>query len=303
MRTYTHVSGNARGVLRDVRQLLKIRRGNVAGDVRTAVELIGRVESAYAQRCGAPLMERDVLVVGAGQTPREVIGFGARNRVVAIDLDVLPHGWRPGQYLRLLRTNGPTRAGKTVGRKLLGIDRSFDRALRERLGATAVDARYLQMDAARMTFRENEFDLAYSFSVFEHLPEPEQVLREAVRVLRPGGLLYVSVHLYAAEGGCHDLRIFAGNREAIPWWAHLRPKHKHLVVESCYMNEWRLEAWESMFARVCPGAEFRREPHHQELDTTLRTELAALRAAGELSSYSDDELLTVNLMAIWRKPV
>ena len=302
MRTYTRISGNASGLARDARQLLRIRSADVAGDVRTAVDLVSRVEVAYADACGTALRNRDVLVVGAGQTPREVIGFGANNRVIAIDLDVLPQGWRPGQYVRLLRVNGPGRAAKTVARKMLGIDRKFRRALMQEVGTNSVNARYHQMDAAHMTFPAAAFDLTYSFSVFEHLPDPAEVLREAIRVLRPGALLYISVHLYAAEGGCHDLRIFAGNRRDIPWWAHLRPAEAHLVHESCYMNKWRLAAWEELFHAECPGVELRFEPHHEAFDRTLRAALPGIRSNGELLEYSDDELLTVNLIARWRKP-
>lgn len=153
-----------------------------------------------------------------------------------------------------------------------------------------------------MTFPDRSFDLVYWFSVFEHLPDPEAVLWEAIRVTRPGGVVVISLHMYTAEGGCHDLRIFPGNRATMPYRAHLRPHHRHKVVESAWMNEWSLARWEELFGRLLPGAELDLELHHYAFDQVLRQELTMLRAAGDLADYTDRDLLGVNLRAVWRKP-
>ena len=77
----------------------------------------------------APLQGKRILVLGAGQTKREVIALGLANKVTAIDLDVGPTGWRPGPYVQLFRQNGPVRTAKTIGRKVLGIDHRFTKSL------------------------------------------------------------------------------------------------------------------------------------------------------------------------------
>jgi len=74
------------------------------------------------------------------------------------------------------------------------------------------------------------------------------------------------------------------------------------VIESCYMNEWGLAQWTELFERVCPGVTISLEPHHDEFDQLLRRELGELRSRGEVADYSDEELLTVNCRAAWRKP-
>jgi SAM-dependent methyltransferase len=303
MKTYTTMAGSAHQFVADARLLYKVRSEGVDHDVDATMRQLSRSQAVVKQHLNRSFEQLDVLVVGAGQTRREVIAFGLKNRVTAIDLDVIPVGWAPAQYVQLFKTNGATRTAKTVGRKLLGIDRRFESHLLKALDCTnAPNANYLQMTANAMEFPENSFDVVFSFSVFEHLDDPNGALAECVRVLRPGGLLDISTHIYSAEGGCHDLRIFSGNRDEIPFWAQLRPAVKSSVRESCFMNEWTLAQWTTLFERHCQGVEFEFEPHHDSFDQQLRAELATLRESGELADYSDDELLTVNVKARWVKP-
>jgi ubiquinone/menaquinone biosynthesis C-methylase UbiE len=51
--------------------------------------------------------------------------------------------------------------------------------------------RFVQADARAMPFRDAEFDAVWTIWVLEHVPNPEQALREIRRVLKPGGLLYL----------------------------------------------------------------------------------------------------------------
>jgi SAM-dependent methyltransferase len=303
MQTYTQVSGGIAGRLKDVVRLYQVRTRNVEGSIEMTKSQLAASADCYTKYTAKPLVDRDVLVVGVGQTQREVMGLGMANHVTGIDLDVIPQGWRPGQYVRLLKQNGGTRFAKTVGRKLLGIDRKSSKQLALALGITAKpDVKLLQMNAADMRLASNSFDFAYSFSVFEHLDDPKAVLNEVIRVLKPGGVLQVSTHIYSSEGGCHDLRIFAGDREAIPLWAQLRPSAKHTVLESCYMNKWRAAQWRELFAELCPAGVISFDQHTEPRGTEFANALAELRKSGELSEYSDEELLMVNLVLTWQKP-
>jgi SAM-dependent methyltransferase len=303
MQTYTQVSGGLIGRIKDVVRLYQVRSRNVEGSVEMTKTQLAASADCYRKYTAETLTDRDVLVVGVGQTQREVVGLGMANRVTGIDLDVIPQGWRPGQYVRLLKQNGGMRFAKTVGRKLLGIDRKSSKQLAAALGMTKKpNVKLLQMNAADMRLASNSFDFAYSFSVFEHLDDPKKVLGEVIRVLRPGGVLQVSTHIYSSEGGCHDLRIFAGDRQTIPLWAHLRPSVKHTVLESCYMNKWRAAQWRELFAELCPGGEISFDQHAEPRGTEFANALAELRKSGELSDYSDEELLMVNLCVTWQKP-
>ena len=301
--TYSRLRGGVRGTVGDAVRLYRVRTTDMVGEVEAARREFTTVDSLHRERCGSPLENRDVLIVGAGQTPRETMAFGAMNRVSAIDLDVIPRGLDPRPYFQLARQNGVGRAVKTVGRKALGIDVRMERAMRKAV-APRPDGAVVrhQMDATKIAFPDASFDVAYSFSVFEHLADPRLVLAEMMRVLRPGGLLYVSTHIYASEGGCHDLRIFSGHRDGIPYWAQLRPPVKPLVVESCFMNKLSIAEWREVFEAECPGVEIRFEGHHEPYATFLRDELDRLRSGGELALYSDEELLTVNIKSIWQRP-
>lgn len=52
--------------------------------------------------------------------------------------------------------------------------------------------------AERMPFQTASFDLIYSTHVLEHVQAPVQVLRETVRVLRPGGIAQIVVPNYGS---------------------------------------------------------------------------------------------------------
>jgi SAM-dependent methyltransferase len=73
----------------------------------------------------------------------------------------------------------------------VGVDASppyIQRAVRSRRGA-----RYALALAGRVPLRDGSFDAVLLLDVIEHVPDEREVLREAHRVLRPGGVLILSV--------------------------------------------------------------------------------------------------------------
>src|SRR5579872_4440510 len=56
---------------------------------------------------------------------------------------------------------------------------------------TAKDVPVVQGDLSRLPFSNESFSMIFSRSVFEHLTDPEGVLNEFNRVLKPGGLCVV----------------------------------------------------------------------------------------------------------------
>jgi len=47
-------------------------------------------------------------------------------------------------------------------------------------------------DAMHTTYRDDVFDVVVAFSVIEHVPDPEAMVREMARVCKPGGLVLLS---------------------------------------------------------------------------------------------------------------
>ncbi|MCA8953679.1 MAG: class I SAM-dependent methyltransferase [Planctomycetes bacterium] len=80
------------------------------------------------------------------------------------------------------------RYGEVAG---LDIDHEFVGVCRER-GFPNV----LCGSGYELPFRDEVFDLVCLFDTLEHIPDEAQALREVLRVLRPGGALFVSVPCY-----------------------------------------------------------------------------------------------------------
>lgn len=246
----------------------------------------------------------NVLEIGPGQKCYAMRYFAAKNsNVTGIDMDKIVSGFDLLGYYRMWRINGVIRVIKTLGNKILGFDRKFHQELLKQLGSQSLPKlKVLAMDASNMNFKDASFDVVYSHSVFEHLVEPGDVIDEVVRVLKPGGCAYLTIHLYTSESGCHDPRIFSGNRSYIPLWSHLRPQHENKVQPNAYLNQLRMNQWDQLFTTRMPGAVMEKlRPSKAKLEQ-LHTSLKKIRDNGELQEYTDDELLTVSYVAIWQKP-
>lgn len=88
--------------------------------------------------------------------------------------------------------------------------------------------KFLQMDASRMAFPDNTFDILTSNSVMEHMNPIEGALDEMARVVRPHGLIYHSIDPFYWLKGCHKKGVVD-----IPW------AHSRLSIEEFrrYVNE------------------------------------------------------------------
>jgi SAM-dependent methyltransferase len=86
-----------------------------------------------------------------------------------------------------------------------GFGSSF-KASRELFGANGLDPERIVLVADdTLPFPNGSFDVVYSGNVLEHTESPMTVLEEAVRVLRPGGILHVEVPNYLSYFEGHYL--------------------------------------------------------------------------------------------------
>lgn len=260
--------------------------------VRRRDEAITRVRDAYGVRWD----RQALLEVGCGQRCTWSLAFGVSNTVTAVDLDVVPQRFSLATYGSMLRSNGPYRVAKTLGRKMLGIDRRQTAALAKAVRGPLVWPSTHRMDAEDLQFPDNSFDGVFSFAVFEHIADPQKAMREVCRVLKKGGAAYIVLELFTSIAGAHDPRLW-NSRQAMPSWAHLRPNHAASVIPNVYINRVRLAEYQQMagaeFADVCLYKEERGTAKYlNELSTQERD---------ELSEYTDEELVTQDLVILGRK--
>jgi len=138
-----------------------------------------RASIAAAERIGGRILD-----VGVG-TGISLADYSPRNRIVGVDYSE--------PMLRKAQ-------GRVVRQKLAHVE------------ALAV------MDAQRLGFQDSFFDAVVAQYVITTVPNPEAVLDEFVRVLRPGGEIILVNHLGAEAGLQRDLeRWFAPLARRLGW--------------------------------------------------------------------------------------
>jgi SAM-dependent methyltransferase len=299
-KSYSSERGRPLQLVREAAHLVRGRAEDVPRKVAAVVERLSEVERLVDEQLDVKLSGLRMLDLGAGQLMSQMAYFSLRNEVVGIDLDVIVRGFDLRGYLEMLRKNGAKRVVKTVGRKALLVDARYWRELARQLDVPRFPPlEVLQMDASRMTFEAESFDVVYALAVFQHLAEPARALDEMVRVLKPGGVVYVDFILYTSRTGSHDIRLLGGADGALPLWAHLRPQLHSLVRPNAYVNRIRLRDWVSLLEERLPGFQLiLRQPEAEWLER----EAKALWEQGELTDYDRDELITSKVVVLWRKP-
>jgi len=297
IRSYTSVAprGSIREALQLFRKSLQSNR-NMADEVAHVLKVCRDAEALVVEQTHAPIQNLDVLELGPGQLPRQTAYFGLKNRVTAIDLDVIPSGF--SSYIQLLKENGPKRLIKTLGRKLLGHDRRFRAEMRRQLNVDRLPAAsVLQMDATKTTFPDASFDFAYSFDTFEHFPDPAAVLIELHRILRTGGRMLTVLHPFTSDTGSHDMRLYLPGRGNLPYWPHLRDATRDKIQSFAYLNRFTLSQWRETFTSIFPHSTYT----PWRWDDHAPRALADARTQGELQDYCDDDLLTDRFVVISEK--
>ncbi len=76
----------------------------------------------------------------------------------------------------------------------------------------------LEGDAGALPFDDGAVDAVVMLDVLEHVPEPKDVLAEAHRVLRPGGVLVMSVPHRGLLAPLDALNVYPALRRRFPSW-------------------------------------------------------------------------------------
>jgi len=106
-------------------------------------------------------------------------------------------------------------------RDLAAVDVVFPRPIRR--GAI----RYYEDDVHRTRFGDARFDCAFAQSIIEHAIDPKTFLREARRVLRPGGSLLVSTDFWPTKIDTSGITMYG-----VPWTIFSEPELRAFVHEA-----------------------------------------------------------------------
>ena len=163
--------------------------------------------------------------------------------------------WRSAKVLAYLQQAGVRRFDRVLddgcggggmcvsfaeeARMVVGIEpgdrfRNVGMRLAAEKGVTNV--RFAHADGTALPFRDGSFDLVLSHSVIEHVGDPLAYLKEARRVLAPGGVMLLNTAPYLSSSGSHlpkfnlpfplPLHLMAGRRAAFAvsrWVGEHRP--------------------------------------------------------------------------------
>ena len=139
------------------------------------------------------------------------------------------------------------------GKKATAID-TRDAGFDER--AVHEGTSLLQMDAADLQFESESFDFVFSYNAFEHFASPENVLREAIRVVRKGGYIYlVFGPLYYSPYGVH-----AYSSITVPYCQFLFQKdimndfttqNGLKPVDFGHVNGWSVVSYRELWSKYC----------------------------------------------------
>ena len=250
---------------------------------------------------GKSLASSRVLDIGCGaNAPMTIMLHSAGGPVVGIDESVGYRwglGFRPARYRDYLREAGLRRTvRKAVGE--LVYDRRYYAGLSRMLGFSltekGIDLREMRTEALR--FGDAEFDVVYSNATWEHVRDVATANQEVARVLRPGGIALIEIHLFPSLSGGHDLPWIVPGKTIlgdVAPWRHLRDPS---WVPGVYLNRLRERDFQHLFHAV------------EELDVigwhtefTEGEDLVTEQILSELRDYTREELTKRSIVVTLRR--
>ncbi|HXF28508.1 MAG TPA: bifunctional 2-polyprenyl-6-hydroxyphenol methylase/3-demethylubiquinol 3-O-methyltransferase UbiG [Chlamydiales bacterium] len=125
---------------------------------------------------------------------------------------VLDIGCGAGLLTNYLALNGCDVSGIDISANSLEIARQYDATKK---------VRYVVANAYELPFHDESFDVVCAMDVLEHVEKPEQLIHEAARVLKPGGLFFF--HTFNRNFLSYLVAI-----KGIEWFVKNAPKNMHV---------------------------------------------------------------------------
>ena len=163
---------------------------NFGSDVATRALSVTAVENDFVARVYEKLASVYDVVFGPTLHPgrlvaRDRMGISAGDRILEVGVGT---GINTSLYPKNCHITGIDLSSSM-------LEKARERVAREGLR----NVRLLEMDAARLTFADDSFDIVYAPYLVSVVPDPVQVASEMRRVCRPGGKIIILNHFRSAN--------------------------------------------------------------------------------------------------------
>jgi len=251
--------------------------------------LLEELDRLYPPEAGARKDEAHRSIAGREKAERLLAAIGGRDEGLN---DFLELGCGDGTVCEALARKG---------KRGTGIDIDGEPFANR---ASVTGASFMKMDVAHLEFPDATFDCIFSFDSFEHFGDPVSALEQAIRVLRPGGLLYLSFGpIYNAPRGLHNRQ-----KLAIPYRQHLFPldllqtflkARNRRLIEVEAVNKWSLGQYRRLW-----------NLYASRLLKLAYREIATYKHVGLIEKYSTcfrskvdsfEELVVADIVALFKK--
>jgi SAM-dependent methyltransferase len=247
-----------------------------------------------AQAAGHPVKGERILDIGCGwRFPITLMLHSCGARVTGLDSEFVDRRLSASKLWKHFVQHGPTALARRFVREAIHKN-VYYRTLEKQFGCPlrfeGLDLRNTQIEALA---EDAEYDLVFSNATFEHISDVEEAVQVVARVLKPGGMAYVSIHLFPSLTGGHDVLSNVGGasvvfRPGASPWRHLIDREWKPPV---YLNRWRESQYREAFERHLRIREWR--PESWEEESFLNEGLMR-----ELSGYTRDELLKRSVLIV-----
>lgn len=211
---------------------------------------------------------------------------------------------QPHRFLDLGMWDGMTcYALREMGKSAVGVDVRIE-GLDQR--AVAGGADFAAMNVMQLGFADESFDFVFSFNSFEHFSNPELVLREALRVTRPGGFIYLDFGpLWLSPKGAHQFQTIS-----VPYVECLFTKETltEYAVDNgiqlkkfSWMNEWPLARYRDLWRRYEDRLE--RISCHEIYNADHVDLIERYPSCFKSKTHMFDDLIISNIEVLFRRKV
>jgi ubiquinone/menaquinone biosynthesis C-methylase UbiE len=214
----------------------------------------------------------------------------------------LPGAQQAQSFLELACSDGMVswglcRAGKTATAIDASSARFDERAPREGVNL-------LEMDATDLRLGTESVDFVFSYNAFEHFASPEGVLREALRVVKKGGHIYLEFGpLYYSPFGEHAYRSIT-----VPYCQFLFPKdlindfatqHGLTPIDFSHVNGWSLESYRGLWRKYSHVLE--RVIYRESVDLSHLGMIGRYPSCFKSKSSYFENFIVANIRVLFRK--